>query len=118
MQAGSLLIDVDVGEIKLRNVSADMELTSRMGEISVENADFPNKLIASAEVGSIRIGLKEEPESARLDLRSELGQADDSLRNVDYEVKTGSEKVGQIGNGDKQLQASVKVGDIKVDATG
>ncbi|MCU6708769.1 DUF4097 domain-containing protein [Paenibacillus sp. J5C_2022] len=116
VQSGSLLIDVDVGEINLQNVSADMELTSRMGEISVENADFPKKLNASAEVGSIRIGLKEEPDNAELDLRSELGQADTSLRNVDYEVKTGSEKVGKIGNGDKQLHASVKVGDIKVDA--
>ncbi|HIW34326.1 MAG TPA: DUF4097 domain-containing protein [Candidatus Paenibacillus intestinavium] len=112
----SLDISVDAGSIRLENVIGEMNLTVEAGQIVVEEFSLENNLTAKTDAGAIRINLTESPESAEINLVSEIGAVNSNIEGIDYSVNSSNKKVGTIGSDGYHIKASTSMGDIQVDS--
>lgn len=115
MKAGTVDIKLDVGVIRLNGVSGKMRLETEAGEISVEGISLENDLSAKTDIGEINIHLKESPQDAIVDLKSDIGEVTADLEQVQYSVNSANQKAGTIGSKGFRIDANTNVGDILVD---
>ncbi|WP_028612317.1 DUF4097 family beta strand repeat-containing protein [Paenibacillus harenae] len=116
IKSDKVTIKLDAGEIRLNEVTGEMSLETNAGAIEVDGFSLNNHLSAKADVGEIKIHLKEAPEAAELKLKSDIGDVTVDLANVDYEVDEKNEKAGSIGSKGYRIEANTSVGSIAVDS--
>lgn len=115
LQSENMDIQVDAGQIQLKDSAGEMKLEVDSGQIVVEGLSLENDLKASTDAGEIRIILNETPDSAEINLSSDIGAVTANVDGVDFSVNSGNKKVGKIGKGNQKLEASTSVGAIHLE---
>jgi DUF4097 and DUF4098 domain-containing protein YvlB len=114
LKADHTRIKLAAGSIRISGGSGELDLRTDAGNIAVERPKLERDLSARTSAGDITIDLKESPEAADIDLRSEIGSVDADLDNLRYITNMGNRIEGTIGSGGPRLEADTETGRILV----
>ncbi|WP_274363409.1 DUF4097 family beta strand repeat-containing protein [Paenibacillus thermotolerans] len=115
LAAERLDIGVEAGEIRVREVNAEMDLQAGAGDIEADGIVLRHDLKAVTEAGQVRVKLSEQPEAAKLMLGSEMGEVKADLDGVDYTIRSRNAVVGTIGSGGPKLHLSTELGSVTLE---
>ncbi|WP_226668983.1 DUF4097 family beta strand repeat-containing protein [Metabacillus litoralis] len=104
----------NVGEVELENISGKIKAQTDTGEIDLKVAEMTDDIELSSDVGEVTVSFANEPSNIGFDLSSDIGEV--SINGFKgYDNKSSGSIVTQIGNGGPMLKVSTDIGEILVE---
>lgn len=112
VESNSHLFHTSSGEMNLSNVIGDLTLESSSGDIFIQNEQASGNISANTSSGDISVEFQQEPKSLAINFSASSGEADVTLNDVNYEVKSEHQVIGKIGSGEYKVNAHTSSGDF------
>lgn len=104
----------NVGEVELENISGKIKAQTDTGEIDLKVAEMTDDIELSSDVGEVTVSFAKEPNNIGFDLSSDIGEV--SIKGFKgYDNNSSGSIVTQIGNGGPMLKVSTDIGEILVE---
>ncbi|WP_167577722.1 DUF4097 family beta strand repeat-containing protein [Ammoniphilus sp. YIM 78166] len=109
-------LKTDVGLIFVEKVGGELDITSNTGKIDVLLEGITSDVRIKSNTGKVNVYSKNKPSSLKLDLRSDIGRVEVSMKDLDYEENLNREVIGTIGSGAPLVKIRTNVGKIDFEA--
>lgn len=104
----------NVGEVELENISGKFKAHTDTGEIDIKVEEMTDDIELSSDVGDVTVTFAKEPSNIGFDLSSDIGEV--SIEGFKgYDNHSSGSIVTQIGNGGPMLKVSTDIGEILVE---
>ncbi len=109
-------LKTDVGLIFVENVEGELDITSNTGKIDVLLENIMSDVRIKSNTGKVNVFSRNKPHSLKLDLRSDIGRVDVSMKDLNYEENLNREVIGTVGSGQPLVKVRTNVGKIDFEA--
>ncbi|MBM7605198.1 hypothetical protein JOC75_003221 [Metabacillus crassostreae] len=104
----------NVGEVELENISGKIKAHTDTGEIDIKVEEMTDDIELSSDVGEVTVRFAKEPSNIGFDLSSDIGEV--SINGFKgYDNNSSGSIITQIGNGGPMLKVSTDIGEILVE---
>ncbi|QQE73313.1 DUF4097 family beta strand repeat protein [Brevibacillus composti] len=110
-----LEVKTDTGDMDLPAVTAKVQLVSSTGDVKrLQLNAFTNDADIHTDTGDVHVTIRPLPDSAQLDLASDVGDVEADWPRLDYTEKGRHRLIGSVGSEGPKLTVRSSTGDIRI----
>jgi lia operon protein LiaG len=94
-----LTVKTQTGDLTGREIEAQVDIETQTGDAELQLAKLSQNVSVGSQTGELLISLKNPPDAAQFDLRSDTGEIKAELPNLHVEQQDEQRLKGFIGNG-------------------
>lgn len=104
----------DAGNVYLLDGTGEVKGKSDIGNIRMEADQVGGDIALKSDTGSITVNVDQEPESAAIRIKKELGSSKIEWDGFHSDYNKKYNESGMIGNGDIQIDITTEIGNVKL----